>query len=814
MALHRFQASLWAAISVAAVVSMPRAQEAAANARAVREDVGQAGLSDADWSSLCAAYEAARQNVQECENGHRARNPQQRWTTWFDGRGFTTTPDAGGWVWGLELASFGRGGAERLIAGSARVDVDGTRVTYEWGDALDEWYVNDHRGVEHGYTIHAPPGGRKGEPLVFTLAVRGGLRAEVSEDGRSVAFVSEGGVAAVTYAGLTVIDAGGRDVPARFVSAAEVLRLTVEDGDALYPLTVDPIAQQAYLSASNYQGNDDFGRSISASGDTVVVGAELEDGAATGVNGNQSGNGANDSGAAYVFVRTESGWSQQAYLKASNTGPADEFGFSVSISGDTIVVGAPGEDSSATGVNGNQSDESAPNSGAVYVFVRNGDVWSQEAYLKASNTGTGDWFGWSVSICEDTIVVGASSEDSSATGVGGDQSDNVQSHSGAAYVFVRSGTTWNQEAYLKASTSHALASFGTSVSISDDTVVCGAPHQFGAGAAFVYVRDGGIWSPEAYLKASNVGGDDYFGTSVSISGDLLVVGAPGEDSDSTGVNGDQNNEDSLDAGAAYVFGRNGTNWSQQAYLKASNTEPSASELYKEYFGSSVAISGEIVVVGAPLEDSAAVGVNGNQADDSAQKSGAAYLFVRSQTEWTQWAYLKASNTGAGDQFGTSVTIAGDTVAVGAIYEDKTLANNSGAAYVYTLPCGAITHYGAGCAGTGGFVPDLSLTGCATVGQKLTMEITEGPGGAPVVLLLGAEQTSQTIGGGCTLLVLPLLQLPGIFLDGGGAGDGSVTLLTTLGSMTSGITTTIQAAIADAGSPLGFTLTNAVQLDVQ
>ena len=129
-----------------------------------------------------------------------------------------------------------------------------------------------------------------------------------------------------------------------------------------------------------------------------MIGAYTEDSAATGVNGNQADNSAFASGAAYVFVRSGSTWSQQAYLKASNTGPNDLFGASVAISGNTVVVGAFGEDSAATGVNGDQTSNSATDSGAAYVFVRSGSTWTQQAYLKASNTGASDFFGISTAI--------------------------------------------------------------------------------------------------------------------------------------------------------------------------------------------------------------------------------------------------------------------------------------------------------------------------------------------------------------------------------------------------------------------------------
>jgi hypothetical protein len=244
----------------------------------------------------------------------------------------------------------------------------------------------------------------------------------------------------------------------------------------------------------------------------LIVGANGESSNATGVNGNQSDNSAINSGAAYVFVRNGTNWSQQAYLKASNAGPGDELGISVAISGNVVVVGAYLEDSNATGVNGNQTNNSATNSGAAYVFVRGGTNWSQQAYLKASNTGFGDTFGLSVGASGDTAVVGATvyehlrgtggGEDSNATGVNGDQTNNSAPDSGAVYVFVREGTNWNQQ---------------------------------------------------AYIKASNTGAGDYFGRSVVASGDALLVGAPGEASNATGVGGDQSNNSAFHSGATYIF---------------------------------------------------------------------------------------------------------------------------------------------------------------------------------------------------------------------------------------------------------------------
>jgi uncharacterized repeat protein (TIGR02543 family) len=459
------------------------------------------------------------------------------------------------------------------------------------------------------------------------ISVRGGLRPQVSTEGTCVAFLNESGGTALTYGGLKAWDADGKSVRSRFVAdGATSIRIEADDESARYPITIDPVAQQAYLKAAVIQ-TAVFGSSVAVSGDTVVV----------GMPGYTTPYGSSPSGAAYVFVRSGTTWSTQARIEADQTGYDYEFGRSVAISGDTVVVGATGESSNATGVNGNPINNSAPGSGAAYVFVRSGTKWTQQAYLKASNAEAGDGFGGSVAVSADTVVVGSLGEDSNATGVNGNQSNNSASESGAAYVFVRSGTTWTQQAYLKASNSQASDHFGGSVSISNDTVVIGASGEnsnargvdgnqadnsaVDSGAAYVFVRSGTTWAQQAYLKASNTGTSDRFGSSTEVSGDTVVIGAPREDSNATGVNGNQADNSAVDSGAAYLFVRSGTTWAQQSYLKASNTETD------DRFGSSTAVSGDTVVIGAPREDSKATGVGGNQADNSVRESGAAYAFI-------------------------------------------------------------------------------------------------------------------------------------------------------------------------------------------
>jgi hypothetical protein len=505
-------------------------------------------------------------------------------------------------------------------------------------------------------------------------------------------------------------DSGVSSSPISLKKGVSVVSITVQERDAdPYEITVAITRSSSdYLKASNTEAGDLFGYSVSLSGDTLAVGAYGEAGSATGVHNDpevQYDNNADMSGAVYVFARSNGVWTQQAYLKASNTEKGDWFGYSVSLSGDTLAVGAYREDSSATGVNRNDTDNNALASGAVYVFVRSGGVWTQQAYLKASNTRAGYHFGESLSLSADTLVIGAHREASNATGIGGDESNVSASESGAVYVFVRSGGIWSQQAYLKASNTEAADQFGYSVSLSGDTLAVGAHGEDSStkgvnkkeeqndnnapssGAVYIFVRSGGVWTQQAYLKASNTDAGDYFGYSVSLSGDTLAVGAYGEASIAKGVNGSQADNNALQSGAVYVFALSNGVWTQQAYLKASNAEKD------DWFGYSVSLFGDTLAVGANKEASIAKGVNGNQSANNALQSGAVYVFARSNGVWTQQSYLKASNTDVWDSFGYSVSLSGDTLAVGAPWEDSRAkgvngsqdddnAFNSGAVYVF------------------------------------------------------------------------------------------------------------------------------------
>jgi len=445
--------------------------------------------------------------------------------------------------------------------------------------------------------------------------------------------------------------------------------------------------EPTYLKASNAESSDFFGVSVASSGLTLVVGATGEDSKAIKVNGDETNNDKQNSGAAYVFVQDQFGeWSQQAYLKVFNSGGFGlaNIGQAVAISGDTAVISSPWVTFETGGIKG-----------AAYVFERTGEDWCQEVVinevprcsqfiLKPSSGNIGNAFGISVAISGDTIVVGDSFDDDSTA------------LSGAAYVFVRDGNGWSQQAYLKASNTGPGDQFGGSVAISGDTIVVGASLEDSdtrgvngnesndlaeqAGAAYVFVRDNNDqWNQQAYLKASNTDAGDAFGGSVAVSGNTIVVGAGWEDSDTSGVNGDDSNNDSANSGAAYVFVRDELgDWSQHSYMKASNAGGG------DLFGLSVAISGDTFAVSAEFED------------DLITDSGATYVFVRDETgEWRELDKLKASNPGLADRFGESLAIADEILVTGTWFEDSDatgvngdgdndLAEHSGAAYAFTI----------------------------------------------------------------------------------------------------------------------------------
>ncbi len=329
---------------------------------------------------------------------------------------------------------------------------------------------------------------------------------------------------------------------------------------------------------------------------------------------------------------------QQKLTASADASAEDKFGVTVSLSGNVAVVGALW-DGCASG---------SSKCGSAYVFRFDGTCWIEEQKLIASDAAAFDMFGTSVSVSGDTVIVGAR-RDNCAVGI----------YCGAAYVFRFNGTSWDQKQKLTASDAAAFDMFGTSVSVSGDTVIVGARRDdcaagVSCGSAYVFRFNGAAWDQEQRLTASDAAAYDIFGNSVSVSGNTAVVGAK-QDACAAGVS----------CGSAYVFRFNGTSWNQEQKLTASDVAAI------DFFGVSVSVSGDTAIVGAFFDDCAA-----------GENCGSAYVFRFNGTSWHEEQKLAASDAAEGDRFGYSVSVSGDTAAIGAASDDCAAGADCGSAYVF------------------------------------------------------------------------------------------------------------------------------------
>ncbi len=416
-------------------------------------------------------------------------------------------------------------------------------------------------------------------------------------------------------------------------------------------------SQEAFIKARQTVGDDWFGATVAISKDTLVVGALWEDSGATGVDGNPDDDSVMDSGAAFVLERKNGVFQHTTYLKADTAESGAQFGNSVAIDGDTLVVGA----------------QHAGGHGVVYVFTRSGSSWKKQAVLSVKDSGAESSFGRCVALQGDTLAIGAPGDDSAGL------------DSGAAYVFTRSSSVWTQRAQLTEPLPGASDWFGSGLALQGGRIVVGATGSSiggaSAGAAYVFEGSGASYTCTATLIAETPQALGFTGDSVAIDESTIVVGA-------------WNRNDGH--GEALVFEQKGTSWQRSVTLdaKSAGHDP----LTDDNFGSRVAIAGDAILVGAGGEDSAGAGVmsvdvatapSGNAVVDS----GAAYLFMRKGGGWSALAHIKAAHPGTGESFGWAVALSSDSVVVGARDEksDATLVNgdetrdgapSSGAVYVF------------------------------------------------------------------------------------------------------------------------------------
>ena len=475
-------------------------------------------------------------------------------------------------------------------------------------------------GYNFGYSV-AIDGGTVVVWAPYENSERGAVYVFRTSDGVQLAKLTAADAAkddrfgiSVAIDGNTVV-VGAYQIGSGGPGSAYVFRTS--DGGATY-------AEVAKLTASDATWRDFFGIYVAIDGNTVVIGAHGNDDAG------------DRSGSVYVFRTTDGGatYVEVAKLTASDGAALDYFGISVAIDGNTVVVGANGD------------DDAGSNSGSVYVFRTSdgGATYPQVAKLTAADAATNDNFGRFVAIDGDTVVVGTK-------------------YGEAAYVFrTTGGATWVEVARLMAADAAAGDYFGTGVAIDGATVVVGAPNAGNGGAVYLFLMtdDGATYAQEAKLTAADAASGDYFGGSVAIDGDTVVVGTKyGE--------------------AAYVFRTTGgATWVEVARLMAADAAAG------DYFGTGVAIDGATVVVGAP----------------NAGNGGAVYLFLMTDdgATYAQEAKLTAADAASGDYFGGSVAIYGETIVIGAVDDDGV-----GSSYVFApeQPTVAPTSSGGGDGKSGG-----------------------------------------------------------------------------------------------------------------
>ena len=348
------------------------------------------------------------------------------------------------------------------------------------------------------------------------------------------------------------------------------------------------------------------------------------------------------SGSAYVFVRGALGWVQQAKLTASDGAAGAAFGSAAAISGDTVVVGATNAKIAGT------------ETGAAYVFVRSGTTWSEQAKLSALDFIALDQFASAISASGNTVAIGAF------------QADPFGQDSGAAYIFTRTGTTWSQQAKIVPIDGRAFDYFGTSVAVNGDTFVGGAPgdddNAIASGSVYVYVRSGTNWGLQQKIRPADGADRDQFGNAVALGTDTLVVGSPDDD------------EHGLASGSAYVYARSSGLWSQQAKLVPDDGAPG------DFFGAKMSLSGNNVLIGAYLDEV------------SAPHSGSAYAFQRNGTTWSQ-VHKYAPAFAADDNFGVAIALDGDQGLAG-VEQDDTLGSNAGAAFSLVFATSTVPAAGA------------------------------------------------------------------------------------------------------------------------
>ncbi len=623
-ALPRNAALAWRALAAAALLSVAIgaalnqglvAKRSAVHPGASRL-VGLSSLPLAAQGPISAAMgaDSPAYRVSASAAGLEASNPAQHLRAGFGRSG--TSIRSGALEAQLGLRAVGYGGSLAPV-GEPSPRAAGNRVVYAHG-AVSEWYANGPLGLEQGFTLTRAPSVNAAGPLTLSIALSGNARAALSSGGQSLT-LSRSGAPSLRYGGLAATDAKGRALRSWLELDAGRVLLRVDARGARYPLRIDPLVEQAKLEGD--LGKVRFGRSValSANGNTALIGGPRVFG---------------EVGAAWVFTRSGSTWTEQARLEGSKEATDFHFGRSVALSGDgnTALIGDPG---------------SEEGTGSAWVFTRSGSSWTQRAELTGGGEIGAGQFGARVALsgAGTTALISGSADNSSA---------------GAAWVFTGAGSSWTQAAKLEGGGETGSGKFGRSLALSSDggtAAIGGLAEDGSVGAVWVFTAPG--WTQQTKLEQGGESRSGEFGGSLALSADgsTALIGVV---------------QDSSRAGEAWVFTRSGEEWTPQGPPLNGGPEESG----EGAFGASVALSseGDIALIGGP-EDGAG--------------QGAAWLFTRSGSTWSQQG---KKLTGGGEvgaaEFGWSVALSaeGSTALIGGLAD----AESAGAAWVFASPLPSVT----------------------------------------------------------------------------------------------------------------------------
>jgi hypothetical protein len=575
----------------------------------------------------------------------------------FQTNGVQITPPENAWYCHLTVTGYGYGPNIQPVS-NAKLSVTGHRTEYQYGN-LTEWYLNENNSLEQGITLQAPPQPRTATPLTVEMALTTDLFPVLTENHQAIIFKDKAGKTALNYDKLYVFDANHQKMPAHLTLNANTLAIVVDDRQATYPLTIDPmmINGETIIDRMNASAGDSFGKSVSIDGNTAIIGAS---GTRQAI------------GAAYVFELIETTWQQTKILIPDDGDWLESFGQSVAIQGDFIVVGSPvhneigaayvykyinntwqletkltpddgtigDEFGDTVAIDQNRivisAHEHAQGKGAVYIFERLGNSWQQTEKLMVKAPDIGYKFGETFAISSNTIAI------------------HNNHGTGSVHIFTYSNGSWSQQAKLISNNVHGL--FGDAISLYENTIAINESIYYEddehSGFVYIFERISTEWIEQQKLIANDIKNNDRFGRSLSMRGNTLVIGARRDD------------DKGEDSGSAYIFKKANNVWSQTAKITA--TDGTAGD----QFGGSISTDGNTIIVGAYHNS------------DNGTDSGTAYLFNRSDFDnWTQTKITANNDISSGDGLGFSVATSGDNIVIGAPFDDDK-DNNSGSAYVF------------------------------------------------------------------------------------------------------------------------------------